>query len=225
MSKIKNFDTFNEAWYDIFKSKEPKRLKFTQEELELITGELSNLISNYDAQHSNGDVTTRNFAPKKSKKEYLIIDLRSRSHFAKRETLHLQCFKTRFYDNGKFLIRYHFGGDVVSDKIETLEEFIKRLRRIIVIWKISTVIFPGGMIDIRLKVMARWLEDYNVLRDGKIVEFRLKEMIDEISDQKAAMSFRKEGGFGKFSTSPSKTYQDEHETIIGRLKEMNLELI
>lgn len=179
MSKIKNFDAFNEGWFDIFKSKEPKRSTFNEEESQHIIDGLSDSISNFDLQHSNGEVTSKFISPKKAKKEYLIIDLYSKTYYDRRRTLHLQCFKTRFYEGGQFVVKYHFGGDIIGSKTESLEKFVKELKKVIAIWKISNVLLVGGL-RYEFERISKLLDEYNVLRDGKIIEFRFREMIDEV---------------------------------------------
>ena len=87
MNHLKNFDLFNEGFLDLFKSKEPKRLTFTEEEMRYITDELSDLISNFDAQHSKGDVTTKHMIAKKAKKEYSIIDLYCQEYYSRSEPI------------------------------------------------------------------------------------------------------------------------------------------
>ena len=222
--KILNYNSFNEAWYDIFKSKQPKRLTFNEDETQYITDSLSNLVTNFDLQHSNGEVTSKFISPKKAKKEYIIIDLYSKTYYDRRRLLHLQCFKTRFYEDGQFVVMYHFGGDIVGGKTKSLENYVKELKRVIVAWKISNVLLVGGL-RYEFEKMSNLIDEYNVLRDGKIIEFRFREMIDEVFDRWFATQFKKSGGIGKFKTSPFKKYEDEQERIINRLKEMNLEFI
>jgi hypothetical protein len=220
MNHLKNFDLFNEGFLDFFKSKEPKRLSFSEEEMRYITGELSDLISNFDAQHSKGDVTTKHMIAKKAKKEYSIIDLYCREYYSRSERLHLQCFKTRFYDNGEFVTRYHFGGDIVSDKsIDTIENFVSRLKKIIITWKIHIIMLSPSGTKYHIETIMKLVDEYNVIRDGKIIEFRLREMIDEISDH----NVRKVTNNSRMK--PFKKYDDEHNRIIKRLKEMNVEFL
>ena len=232
MNHLKNFDLFNEGFLDLFKSKEPKRLTFTEEEMRYITDELSDLISNFDAQHSKGDVTTKHMIAKKAKKEYSIIDLYCREYYSRSERLHLQCFKTRFYDNGEFVTRYHFGGDInrwssgdVTD--EKIEDFLNRLKRVIIAWKIHILILPPNGRKYEIKSIMKLIDDYGVVRGDKVVEFRLREMIDDIYDDMehdelfgAALS-----RMLNVQVLKSGEHTDIHNIIIKRLKEMNIKFL
>lgn len=224
MNHLKNFDLFNEGFLDFFKSKEPKRLSFSEEEMRYITGELSDLISNFDAHHSKGDVTTKHMIAKKAKKEYSIIDLYCREYYSRSERLHLQCFKTRFYDNGEFVTRYHFGGDISrwdreSVSENTIENFVSKLKKVIISWKIHIIMLSPSGTKYHIETIMKLVDEYNVIRNGKIIEFRLREMIDEISDH----NVRKVTNNSRMK--PFKKYDDEHNRIIKRLKEMNVEFL
>lgn len=224
MNHLKSFDLFNEGFLDLFKSKQPKQLSFSEEEMRYITDELSDLISNFDAQHTNGDVSTKHMIPRKAKKEYSIIDLRCVEYYSRSEHLNLQCFKTRFYENGEFVVKYHFGGDISrwnreSVSEDTIQKFVSKLKKVIISWKIHIIILNPFGVKYHLETIMRLADEYNVIRDGKVVEFRLKEMIDEISDH----NVRKVTNDSRMK--PFKKYDDEHNRIIKRLKAMNVEFV
>ena len=121
-------------------------------------------------------------------------------------------------------MKYHFGGDISrwsreSVSEDTIEKFVSKLKKVIISWKMHIVMLGPSGAKYHIETIMRLVDEYNVIRNGKIIDFRLREMIDEVSDH----NVRKVTNNSRMK--PFKKYDDEHNRIIKRLKEMNVEFI
>jgi hypothetical protein len=170
--------------FDNFKSKADVSLEFTQEEFDYIKSNTKRTVVDvYSAEEVS------NWSPFKSKdvthidgKKVLIKTIRIRFsvYYDRRHKDQLIVLKERKYIDGKFVTVYNIEGDPTNYK--TLEDLIKAIESHILTWRITIFVRKQENTNpfSHISNVIKLLDDYSVIRDNKVSEFRFRELCDEL---------------------------------------------
>lgn len=109
------------------------------------------------------------------------IRVRFSLYYDKRHKDELKVDKVRKYLDNKFTVVYNIEGD--STNYLTFDDLINAVKLHILTWRISvylSVYLFNTVFRINVKKTLELLDDYSVIRDGKVSEFRFKDMCDEL---------------------------------------------
>jgi hypothetical protein len=176
--------------FDKFKNKSDVKLGFSQEEFDFIKTNIKRSVvdvySATAATHWNPfkskDVDYANLEHGKAVihtirvRFSLYYDVRN---FArdKRYKDELKVDKIRKYLDNKFVVVYNIEGD--STNYLTFDDLINAVKLHILTWRISVYLF-NTTFRTNVKKTLELLNDYSVIRDNKVSEFRFKDMCDEL---------------------------------------------
>jgi hypothetical protein len=169
--------------FDKFKSKNDVKLGFSQEEFDFIKTNIKrSVVDVYSA------TAAAHWDPFKPKADYAdfghgkvvihTIRVRFSLYYDKRHKDELKVDKIRKYLDNKFVVVYNIEG--VPTNYLTFEELINKIKLNILTWRISVYLFDTNFRTNNVKKTSELLDDYSVIRDGKVSEFRFKDMCDEL---------------------------------------------
>jgi hypothetical protein len=181
--------------FDSFKSKADVKVGFSQEEFDSIKTNIKRSVvdvySATAAAHWNPfkskDVDYADFGHGKS--VIHTIRIRFSLYYDKRHKDELKVDKIRKYLNNKFVVVYNIEGDPTN--YLTFDDLINAVKLHILVWRISVYLF-NTIFRTNMKKTLELLDDYSVIRDGKVSEFRFKDMCDELGQLHRADSIIKQ---------------------------------
>jgi hypothetical protein len=169
--------------FDKFKSKNDVKLGFSQEEFDFIKTNIKrSVVDVYSA------TAAAHWDPFKPKADYAdfghgkavihTIRIRFSLYYDKRHKDELKVDKIRKYLDNKFVVVYNIEGDPTN--YLTFEELINKIKLNILTWRISVYLSISDATPLKIKRTSELLDDYSVIRDNKVSEFRFKDMCDEL---------------------------------------------
>jgi hypothetical protein len=106
------------------------------------------------------------------------IRIRFSLYYDKRHKDELKVDKIRKYLDNKFVVVYNIEGDPTN--YLTFEDLINKIKLNILTWRISVYLSISDATPLKIKRTSELLDDYSVIRDNKVSEFRFKDMCDEL---------------------------------------------
>lgn len=170
--------------FDKFKSKIDVKLGFSQEEFDFIKTNIKpSVVDVYSATAAS------HWDPFKPKTDYAdfghgksvihTIRIRFSLYYDRRHKDELKVNKVRKYLNNKFVVVYNIEGDPTN--YLTFDDLISAIKLHILTWRISVYLF-NTTFRTNVKKTLELLDDYSVIRDGRVSEFRFKDMCDELGE-------------------------------------------
>ena len=168
--------------FDKFKSKKDVKLGFSQEEFDFLKTNIKRTVVDvYSATAAS------HWDPFKPKTDYAdfghgkavihTIRVRFSLYYDKRHKDELKVDKIRKYLDNRFTVVYNIEGDTTN--YLTFDDLINAVKLHILTWRISVYLF-NTTFRTNVKKTLELLDDYSVIRDDKVSEFRLKDMCDEL---------------------------------------------